>query len=251
MIRSTIEGTRRVLNYAREAGVKKIVVTGTFGNTHHPNEAWAPKAFSDDDWNPQTIEDAKQPETHPWAIYTASKVIGEREVWKFADANKDIDVTTVLPGFIFGPYGRGQSGTETIGGTFGWVAALIYGEKGRTVPVNSAPFSPNYVHVSDVAALHVAALKAAPAAPGTHKRVLAVGGTVLWPEVSEYLGKSRPQLKDRLGVIPQGYKASIDFAKFENKYASSLFGFRSFKGWEETFGDAVDALLAKEEAKKN
>jgi hypothetical protein len=31
---------------------------------------------------------------HPWCLHTAASVIAERELWKFADSNPDIDVTS-------------------------------------------------------------------------------------------------------------------------------------------------------------
>jgi hypothetical protein len=46
------------------------------------------------DWNPQTEEDGKKLGLHPWCIHTAARVIAERELWKFSDANPDIDVTS-------------------------------------------------------------------------------------------------------------------------------------------------------------
>ena len=46
------------------------------------------------DWNSQTEEDGKKLGLHPWCLHTAARVIAERELWKFSDANPDIDVTS-------------------------------------------------------------------------------------------------------------------------------------------------------------
>jgi hypothetical protein len=46
------------------------------------------------DWNSQTEEDGKKLGLHPWCIHTAARVVAERELWKFSDANPDIDVTS-------------------------------------------------------------------------------------------------------------------------------------------------------------
>jgi hypothetical protein len=46
------------------------------------------------DWNSQTQEDCKTLGLHPWCLQTAARVIAERELWKFSDANPDIDVTS-------------------------------------------------------------------------------------------------------------------------------------------------------------
>jgi len=46
------------------------------------------------DWNSQTADDLNKLGLHPWCLHTVAQVIAERELWKFADANPDIDVTS-------------------------------------------------------------------------------------------------------------------------------------------------------------
>jgi len=46
------------------------------------------------DWNSQTPDDCKKLGLHPWCLHTTARVIAERELWNFADANPDIDVTS-------------------------------------------------------------------------------------------------------------------------------------------------------------
>ena len=102
-----------MLDYALSAKVKKIIYTSTFGSLLHPDDTFKDKVFTESgqsavkhlsmiqltarlntDWNPQTREEVLKPGTHPWAVYTASKAVAEKEIWKFADEHKDIDVTT-------------------------------------------------------------------------------------------------------------------------------------------------------------
>ena len=47
-VKSAISGTKHVLEYARAAGVKKIIYTGTFQNTLHPLESWNPISITED-----------------------------------------------------------------------------------------------------------------------------------------------------------------------------------------------------------
>jgi len=39
-------------------------------------------------------EEVSKEGTHPWYVYAASKTGAELEVWKFAEAHTDVDVTT-------------------------------------------------------------------------------------------------------------------------------------------------------------
>jgi hypothetical protein len=46
--------------------------------------------------------------------------------------------------------------------TFAWVTVLLHGPPGRPMTPNGPPFSPNYVHIADVACAHIAALHIGP-----------------------------------------------------------------------------------------
>jgi len=89
-------GTKHVLEYARAADVKRVILTGLFANVLHPDDSWNPIVVTEDDWNSQNQEDLKKFGMHPWCLYTAARVTAERELWKFCDANPDIDVTSSI-----------------------------------------------------------------------------------------------------------------------------------------------------------
>lgn len=56
------------------------------------------------DWNPQTEEDCNELGSHPWCLHTAASVIAERELWKFADTNPEVDVTSSTFFFLSSPF---------------------------------------------------------------------------------------------------------------------------------------------------
>jgi len=251
--RSAVEsascGTKHVLEYAQAAGIKKIIYSGTFQNALHPLESWNPIAITEDDWNPQTEEDCNQLGLHPWCLHTAASVIAERELWKFADSNPQVDVTSILPGFTFGPYGCGQAIDEHYSGTFAWVSELLHGPPGRSMIPNAPPFSPNYVHVADVAQAHVAALRVGKLdSPQRRKRVLLVAGYVLWPEVVAHLTSAMPELRERLPSLAGGPdpRQVSSFARFETRNAREILGIVKYKGWKEAIEDAVKDMLKVE-----
>ncbi|TFY79082.1 hypothetical protein EWM64_g4930 [Hericium alpestre] len=84
-----VDGTIRVLEYARKAMTKKIVVT------------------SKNDWYYQTLEDAMQPGTHLFVVYSASKALAEKVVWDFAKQHPEIDIASVHAGSVYDPTGHG------------------------------------------------------------------------------------------------------------------------------------------------
>ncbi|KAN0139337.1 hypothetical protein V8E53_002838 [Lactarius tabidus] len=268
-VESASSGTKHILEYAKAAGVKKIVYTGTFQNALHPLDSWNPITITENDWNPQTEDDCNKLGLHPWCLHTAASVIAERELWKFADSNPQVDVTSstfllpltflpsltltpvVLPGFTFGPYGCGQAIDQYRSGTFAWVAELLHGPAGRSMLPNAPPFSPNYVHVADVARALVSALRIGQLKPPQRrKRVLLVAGYVLWPEVVAHLSEAMPEIRERLPSLAGGpgprQVSSSSFARFEIRNAREILGIEECKDWKEAIVDAVKDMLKAE-----
>jgi nucleoside-diphosphate-sugar epimerase len=152
------EGTLHVLKAAAAAGVKRVVITGSFGSCcygHKDNK----KLFTEEDWT--VIDD-----TVKVAPYMKSKTIAEKAAWAFvaSDANSSkmelaITLTTVVCGPVLG---------EDVSPSILIIKKLMDG---------SMPGCPNlyfpYVDVRDVASLHLLAM-AKPEAAG--QRLLASNG---------------------------------------------------------------------------
>ena len=65
--------------------------------------------------------------------------------------------------------------------------------------LNAPPFSPDYIHVADVARAHVPTLRVCPLnPPQRRKRVLLVARYVLWPEVVAQLSEGMPEIREWL-----------------------------------------------------
>jgi nucleoside-diphosphate-sugar epimerase len=109
---------------------------------------------------------------------------------------------------------------------------------------NAPPFSPNYVHVADVARAHVAALRTGPLFPSRRKRVLLVAGYMLWHEVIAHLAEAMPEIRERLPSPMCGPgPPAMSYARFEAKNAREILGIEEFKNWREAIEDAVRDLL--------
>ena len=164
----------------------------------------------------------------------------------FIQEHPNIDITSVHPGYIYGPLGQGQVYNSPSSGTNRFVYALIDGEPGRPVngfdPKLRGP--PTNVDVRDVARAHVLALKLGPFE--TPKRFILSTSTFTWIEAAKLLAEKRPELKDRLPVItgnepPLGPIATLDTSKTE-----SVLGMKDYVKWQDTILDTIDDLLRVE-----
>ena len=152
------EGALRVLRAARDAGVKRVVVTSSFaaiGYGHPPQT----EAFDETVWSNLEGPDVQ--------AYPKSKTLAERAAWDFVarEAN-GLELAVVNPTAVFGP-ALGPDFSESIG----IIKALLDG---------AMPAAPRIhfglVDVRDVADLHLRAMTS-PNARG--ERFLAVAGEIM------------------------------------------------------------------------
>jgi dihydroflavonol-4-reductase len=158
MIVPARDGTLRVLRAARDAGVRRVVVTssmGAIGYGHPPRE----QPFDETEWTNLDGADV-QP-------YVKSKTLAERAAWDFiAREGGGLELSVINPAAIFGPVlGPDFSGSIEI------VKSLL---DGATPAVPRVYFG--VVDVRDVADLHLRAMTA-PAAKG--ERFIAISGETL------------------------------------------------------------------------
>ena len=139
-LRPAVEGTRRVMRFALEAGVTTSVVTSTcltmaghmFAGTFGPEDH---TPIGDPSIN----------------AYIRSKVAAEEALWDFvASEAPEMSVSTIHPGAIFGP----PLGSDSAGTSVSAIRGMITG----SVP-GIPPISVPMVDVRDVAIAHVTALE--------------------------------------------------------------------------------------------
>jgi nucleoside-diphosphate-sugar epimerase len=155
LIRPAREGTLRVLAAARDAGVRRVVLTSSFaaiGYGHPPQRA----PFDETSWT-----DPAAPDVQP---YVKSKTLAERAAWDFVTREGgSLELSVVNPAGIFGPVLGPQLSTSIL-----VVQRLLDG----AIP-GCPKLDFGVVDVRDVADLHVRAMTD-PAAKG--ERFLAVAG---------------------------------------------------------------------------
>jgi nucleoside-diphosphate-sugar epimerase len=170
------DGTLRVLRAARDAGVRRVVLTSSFaaaGYTPKPGGE-----YTEADWT-----DPDMPGLPP---YPLSKVIAERTAWDFIEHDGgDTELVVVNPTFILGPTLTAQARSS-----LQLTKAMLDG----TMPVvRRQRFG--VADVRDVADLHIRAM-AAPKAAGKRYLALADGPTITFLQMAQIL-------RERLGPLAE------------------------------------------------
>ncbi|MFJ4172445.1 SDR family oxidoreductase [Microbacterium sp. NPDC089696] len=155
MVSAARDGVLRVLRAARDAGVRRVVLTSASGAIvyGHPRSHTAP--FTEEDW---TDVDAAIPP------YQRSKTLAERAAWDFIAAEgRGMELSAVHPTAVLGPM-LGNDDPPSLRTVRGMLTGAL--------PV-CPPFGTGWVDVRDVADLHLRAM-VDPAAAG--ERFLATSG---------------------------------------------------------------------------
>lgn len=127
VVKPTEEGVRNILSSAKKAGtVKRFVLTSSSSAVliPHPDQEIT---VGVDDWCQEALDEAWKPPPYKperaFHTYAASKVAGEKALWKFMEDEKpDFVANTILPNFNVGKI-------LTSGGpTGGSVASMLKGE---------------------------------------------------------------------------------------------------------------------------
>ncbi|MEV4825677.1 NAD-dependent epimerase/dehydratase family protein [Micromonospora sp. NPDC049274] len=175
VVRPARDGALRVLRAAREAGVRRVVLTSSYaavGYTVKPDGR-----YSEADW---TNVDDDIP------AYHRSKTLAERAAWDYVRDNGGVELSVVNPTGIFGPLLGARMSAST-----GLVQAFLQG----AMPVVPRMYF-GVVDVRDVVDLHLRAMLN-PAAAG--ERFIGVGGpSISFLDLAGMLARHLPSLADRV-----------------------------------------------------
>ncbi|WP_125605909.1 SDR family oxidoreductase [Lapidilactobacillus bayanensis] len=185
MTTTAVNGVLRVLKFARDAQVKRVVLTSAYGaiGMGHSNKRTEP--FTEKDWT-----NLNAPALDP---YQRSKTMAEHAAWDFIKtASNGLEMAVINPVAVMGP-----------------VLSSDYSHSNRQIQdmlEGKVPAVPNvksgYVDVRDVASLHLLAMTS-PKAAG--QRFLATTGeTLSMLEVANVLRRAFPNFANKIPkrVIP-------------------------------------------------
>ena len=156
-VKPAVDGNLRVLRAARDAGVKRVVLTSAFGAIC-AGHAQLRRPFDETDWSDLS--------GNVWP-YQKSKTLAERAAWDFiAREGGGLELSAINPTAVLGPV-LGPDYSHSVR----TITNMLDGQRGCP-KVNCG-----FVDVRDVADLHVLAMTH-PAAKG--ERFLAIAGESLW-----------------------------------------------------------------------
>jgi nucleoside-diphosphate-sugar epimerase len=174
MIRPAVEGAVRVLKAARDAGVKRVVMTSNFGAVGYSHKDKT-QLITEESWT--------DPNEKGLSAYNKSKVLAELAAWEFMKKEGgNLELAVINPMGIFGP-----SLSPALSSGFGLLQKVITGEM-KALP----DISLGIVDVRDVADLHLRAM-INPAAKGQRFLALA-GGTLSLLEIAKLLKQKMPAI---------------------------------------------------------
>jgi dihydroflavonol-4-reductase len=179
LIRPARDGALRVLKAARDAGVKRVVLTSSIAAIIHGHGSH-PSLFTESDWTDET----NLADTGP---YERSKTIAERAAWAWqADHGAALELVTINPGVVIGP---------VLSSDYSFSVEVIKKLLDGSVPAIPR-FGFDLVDVRDIARLHILAMMT-PSAAG--HRFIGAGGFLWGEEVASIL---RQGLAEWPGKIP-------------------------------------------------
>ncbi|NJB84183.1 NAD-dependent epimerase/dehydratase family protein [Wenyingzhuangia aestuarii] len=143
LIKPAIEGTQRALNFAKKAGVKRVVLTSSivamFGDANKSLN------IEQDTWT--------NPNAKNMSAYVKSKTLAEKSAWDFIETqkgNNKLELVVINPGPIWGP----TLSDKLSGESMNIVKDMITGKMPMLAKVRI-----NMSDVRDIANIHVKALE--------------------------------------------------------------------------------------------
>ena len=180
LVAAARDGTLRVLRAARDAGVRRVVLTSSFAAIGYGYPKSTTRAFTEQDWTRE--------ESLSVPPYIKSKTIAERAAWDFAQREGGgMELTVINPVGIFGPVLGPR-----LPGSVGIIKAMLEGELPRTPRLWTS-----VVDVRDAADLHVRAMTS-PKAAG-ERFLAAAGDAVSFHHIAQTL---RERLGDEARHVP-------------------------------------------------
>jgi len=179
LIRPAREGALNALKAANAAGIKRAVLTSSIAAVMFGHKE-KHRTFNESDW---TNVDATG------VAYYKSKALAEQAAWDYVK-DTDIQLSTVLPGFVLGPALESDYGTS--------LQLIVELLKGKYPVVPKIGFEA--VDVRDIASLHRLAYEK-PEAVG--KRFIGANGWVMFKEVAQILKQAYPDKKVSTVELPE------------------------------------------------
>jgi len=222
--------------------VKNVVITSSFAAIVNGSKGfWPGHAYSEDDWNPITQEEATE---NPMMGYRASKTFAEKAAWEFVEKEKpNFTVSTINPPMVFGPIVHALDSLDNMNTSNQRILSAAQGKFKDEIPPSGVHL---WVDVRDVAEAHVAAFEKPDAA---NKRFFVTAGYFSNKELCQIIKKNFPDFKDLPsdstpgGDYPEGTPEKGLYT-YNNKRSIDILGLK-YKTFEQSIVDSVKSFQKK------
>ncbi|THU99566.1 NAD(P)-binding protein [Dendrothele bispora CBS 962.96] len=239
-LKSALNGTVHVLESAHRAGIHKIVITSSIITFPLPGP------FTDDSWNPITLEQAR---INHWVTYDYAKTQADKAALEFTKSHPEMDIIFFCPDWIFGPLIPPPYSHHLIPepspsalSTTGYIYALINPRNKHWTP------SPGFIDVRDVARAHLLALSSQYKYP-QQRMLLKAPEPTSYKKAIEILEARFPEIRERLAnkdKAPGDEWAKEDKAlEWSMKTKNSTWP-EVWRNWTECVEDTIESLLDME-----
>jgi nucleoside-diphosphate-sugar epimerase len=233
-----VNGNLSILNSALKAGpqLRSFVLTSSIAAI---SDVTKPEdyAFSEADWN-RSGEKIARRYFLPGVAYAASKTAAERVLWAWTKRHRpSFSVSAVNPAVVIGPPVLFPSSPRKLNETLKPLWKIFSGEA-RTIPPGIGPQS--YVHVDDVAALHIWCMEHPAESNG--QRYLAANGTGTTQAMADILRREYPDRDIVVGKPGSNYVEGYRFVPGKRTYISAK-AYRALGAEEYGFTGFEEAVL--------
>lgn len=234
LLNTACKGAVTCVAAAKKAGIKKIVYTSSLAAVECGNEG----TLDESCWSSEAIFGADENKNTNHFQYVAAKTRSEKEVWKAAEANA-IDITVICPGNLV----IGEILTNHINGTVQHIADICNGKNTLAHHADIAP-----VNVTDVCAVHVAAMNSKSA---SGKRYLCAPSMIGTPELVRIIKELCPMAVEPPTKAPKEplVVGTWDKVRSTSNKLSEL-GIDSFVSIKDSVKTCIDSLMNKEYIKE-
>ncbi len=238
MIRPAVDGTLRVLKAARDAGVKRVVITSNFGAVGFSHTDTS-RIITEESWT--------DPKEKNLSAYNKSKVLAERAAWDFIKREGGgLELAVINPTAVFGPALKANGSGNYL------IKTLLNGSMKRVPNITLG-----IADVRDLADLHIRAMTNPKAA---RQRFLALSGVItslpemalffkdkLGPAARKVSTKRLPDWVIKIAALfsPQARQAAPLLSRYReasNEKARKILGWKP-RSNEETLLDTAHSLI--------
>jgi nucleoside-diphosphate-sugar epimerase len=216
---------------AKAPNVKRVAITSSFAAIINPKGH--PKSYSEENWNPVTMEEALE---DPATAYRGSKTLAETAAWDFVRNEKpNFQLSTLCPPLVFGPVVHYLNSLDAINTSNARMRDMMQGKMKEKLPPTGTFI---WVDVRDLAMAHVKAIEL-PEAAG--KRFFVTAGYMSNKDIADCMRENFPDLRSQLPPEDSQSDMPKDIFKYDNSRSVDILGLK-YRSLNDCVKDTIRSL---------